>query len=208
MESAGSRLLRRLVWILIGVIILGIVCYAGLMITAMWNSSDQIRGESSVMIVLGCRIREDRPTNILKDRLDKALEYLEDHEEMTVIVSGGQRKDEPRTEASAMAEYLTEGGVDPDRILVEDRSVNTLENLVNTRQMMLDLGYDIDGNILVVSSGFHLTRVKMIWQRVYGSTDNLSLLSAPTSQLPSAVRGILREPIGLIKSFLFDWPAS
>ena len=54
---------------------------------------------------------------------------LTEHPDVHVIVSGGQGKDEEVTEAYAMAQYLKNAGIDRERIVQEDVSVNTLENL-------------------------------------------------------------------------------
>ena len=58
--------------------------------------------------------------------------------------------------------------------------------------------------MVVVSNGFHLTRVRMLWNRVCGGDYNLSTLAAPSSHLPSRLKMYLREPLALVKSFLFD----
>ena len=73
----------------------------------MYGAYDHIQGEPEVMVILGCQVRQDGPSVLLRDRLDEALDYLEDHPDMTVVVSGGQGPDEPTSEAQAMADYLT-----------------------------------------------------------------------------------------------------
>lgn len=50
-----------------------------------------------------------------------------------VVVSGGQGMDEEVSEAFAMKEYLTNKGISEDRIIMEDKSTNTLENIKNTK---------------------------------------------------------------------------
>ena len=69
------------------------------------------------MVILGCQVKPWGPSILLQDRLDEALGYLEDHPDMTVVVSGGQGPDEPSTEAQAMADYLIEHGISEDTIL-------------------------------------------------------------------------------------------
>lgn len=41
--------------------------------------------------------------------------------------------DEEVSEAFAMKEYLTNKGISEDRIIMEDKSTNTLENIKNTK---------------------------------------------------------------------------
>ena len=87
------------------------------------------------LIVLGCGIRRDgTPTPLLRGRLDLAKEFYEKQlaetgRQALFVVSGGQGPDEIRPEAHAMRDYLAASGIDPERILVEDRSTDTLENM-------------------------------------------------------------------------------
>jgi len=53
-----------------------------------------------------------------------------------VITSGGRGADEARSEASAMAEYLVDHGIPAERILLEDQSTTTLENLRNSKAII------------------------------------------------------------------------
>ena len=87
------------------------------------------------LIVLGCGIRKDgTPTPLLKGRLDLAKSFYDEQIRETgkiprFVVSGGQGPDEPRPEADAMADYLLSQGVPEERILREDRSADTAENM-------------------------------------------------------------------------------
>ena len=90
------------------------------------------------IIVLGAQVRGRKITDSLKRRLDSALAYLKEHPDVHVIVSGGQGKDEEVTEAYAMAQYLENAGIDRGRIIQEDASVNTLENLKFSRKLIED----------------------------------------------------------------------
>ena len=56
--------------------------------------------------------------------------------------------------------------------------------------------------VLIVSNGFHLTRARMLAERA--GFDNISTLAAPSSHLPSRLKMYVREPLALVKSFLFD----
>ena len=157
-----------------------------------------------MMIVLGCQVKSYGPSQTLQDRLDTALDYLEDHPDMTVVVSGGQGPDEPTTEAQAMYDYLVEHGVDSGQILQEGESHNTAQNLRYTMQLLSEEGYDTTQEMLVVSSDFHLARVRMLWGRVWGSDENLSTLAAPVTHTPTAIQMFFREPLALVKSFVLD----
>ena len=182
----------------------GALCFGGLFAAVLHGSYDHIQGDPQIMIVLGCQVKPWGPSILLQDRLDKALDYLEDHPDMTVVVSGGQGPDEHVTEVRAMADYLMEHGVGEENILLEEESHNTVQNLTYSVQLLAEQGFDTTQDIVVVSNGFHLTRVRMLFERVWDGDENLSTLAAPSSHIPSRIKMYIREPLALVKSFVLD----
>lgn len=180
----------------------GVLSFAILLGLVLSGSYDHISGDPQVMIILGCQVRQNGPSVLLQDRLDEALGYLEDHPDMTVVVSGGQGDDEPTTEAQAMAEYLMEHGVEEENILLEDESHNTTQNFQYSKALLAQEDIDDSDGVLVVSNGFHLTRARMLAERA--GFDNVSTLAAPESHMPSRLYMYIREPLALVKSFVFD----
>ncbi len=78
--------------------------------------------------------------------------------------------------------------------------------------LMEEKGWSLTDDVILVSSGFHLSRIEMLWDRariarlpgeVYDD-QYISTLAAPVSHKPSAVQMFFREPLALIKSFVFD----
>ena len=200
----GRRRLPPWAKALFALILAGAVAFSALLGAVLYGSHDHVKGEPQIMVVLGCSVKPWGPSILLQDRLDKALDYLEEHPDMLVVVSGGQGPDEPTTEAQAMYDYLVEHGADGERILQEGQSHNTVQNLRYTADLLADEGYDTTQDILVVSSGFHLTRVRMLWTRVWGGDENLSTLVAPATHTLSRLKMYVREPLALVKSFVFD----
>ena len=180
----------------------GVLSFAILLGLVLSGSYDHISGDPQVMIILGCQVRQNGPSVLLQDRLDEALGYLEDHPDMTVVVSGGQGDDEPTTEAQAMADYLVEHGVEEENILLEGESHNTTQNFQYSKALLAQEDIDDSDGVLVVSNGFHLTRARMLAERA--GFDNVSTLAAPESHLPSRLYMYIREPLALVKSFVFD----
>jgi uncharacterized SAM-binding protein YcdF (DUF218 family) len=191
--------------VVLALILAGVLTFTALLGVVLSGAHDSISGDPQIMIILGCQVKSWGPSVLLQDRLDKALEYLEDHPDMTIVVSGGQGADEPTSEAQAMYDYLTENGVDGEQILLEDTSSNTWQNLTYTLALLKeqDEGQKA-GQVLVVSNGFHLSRVRMLFGRAWEGTYTLSTLAAPESHLPSRLAMYVREPLALIKSFLLD----
>ncbi|OUN20919.1 hypothetical protein B5G34_13290 [Flavonifractor sp. An82] len=196
---------RKPAWLLallavVLVLALGFVVLLGLVLT---GARDSVTGQPQVMVILGCKVESWGPSVLLQDRLDKALDYLEDHPDLTIVVSGGQGPDEHQSEAQCMFDYLTDHGVDGDQILLEDRSHNTWENIRFTQELLEQEGVDAS-QVVVVSNGFHLTRVRMLWGRVWEGEYTLSTLAAPSSHVPSRLKMYIREPLALVKSYFFD----
>lgn len=208
---AGRRhWLRNVILLLVG---LGLICFGALQIVIAVNDTTRLVGEPEVMVIFGCQVRPDGPSILLRDRLDTALDYLEDHPDMRIVVSGGKGDNEHISEAQAMYDYLTEHGVDGEQILMEDQSHNTWQNVNNTLVLMQREGWDITADVVLVSSGFHLARIQMLWDRRWSQADKeyflyddqqISTLNAPVSHFPSAVQMFFREPLALVKSFVFD----
>ena len=190
----------------LALLLAGALAFGALFGAVMYGAYDHIQGEPRLMVILGCQVKPWGPSVLLQDRLDTALAYLEEHPEMTVVVTGGQGDDEPVSEAQCMYDYLTEHGVDGSRIVKEDRSRNTWQNINYTLALFQDGTVAPAEQILLVSSGFHLTRIRMLWERVWPGTYTLSVLAAPVSHAPSAVQMFFREPLALVKSWLLDRP--
>ena len=80
----------------------------GCIISGFSRNTDQ---ELDYIIVLGAQMKTSGPSRVLQYRLDAAYEYLTAHPNTGVIVSGGQGKNEPVSEAAGMYEYLVKKGI-------------------------------------------------------------------------------------------------
>ena len=211
--NSPQRKKRHWLTALLVLILAGVLAFGALEFV-IWRGSQGRTAQSvdgpEVMVVFGCQVRKDGPSILLRDRLDTALAYLEGHPETRVVVTGGKGDDEHQSEAQAMYDYLTARGVSGAKILMEDKSRNTHQNIQYTLDLMNSGPFwdsivtpDQCGYVLV-SSDFHLSRILMLWQRATGRLDNGSTLPAPVSHAPSRVHMFFREPLALVKSFLFD----
>lgn len=105
-------------------------------------------------VVLGARVIGKKPSYNLEKRLEKAYNYLQESPDTKAVLSGGKGPGEDISEAQAMYEYLTGRGISGDRLILEDRSVNTDQNL----------GYSIakmtgsKEKVVIISNRFHLYR--------------------------------------------------
>lgn len=115
------------------------------------------------IIVLGAQIRGRVITGTLKRRLDKALVYLQKNAETLCIVSGGQGRGEAVSEAQAMADYLIANGIAEERVILENQSKSTYENLVNCLEIIDEPEQDKVG---IVTNNFHIYRATKYAQMI------------------------------------------
>ncbi|MFI5586403.1 YdcF family protein [Amycolatopsis sp. NPDC051758] len=78
-----------------------------------------------------------------------------------LITSGGQGPGEDLPESHAMADYLVDRGVPRDRILLEDRSRTTQENLAYSAEIMRERRGPAY-RCVVVTNNFHVMRAALI----------------------------------------------
>lgn len=124
--------------------------------------SDIPDGDADYLIVLGAKVNPNGPSLTLRKRIDAAYEYLSEHPDTIVVASGGQGSDEPISEARCIADELIAMGISADRILLEDRSTDTAENIQYSRELIED---SPDITVLVLSNDFHCFRAAGIARR-------------------------------------------
>lgn len=115
---------------------------------------------SDCIVVLGAKVHPDGSlSRTLRWRCDRAWEAWRDGVAGDIIVCGGRGGDEPCSEACAMAVRLRELGAPDDRIVREDASRNTMENLRGAGQIMAARGWR---TAAIVTSDYHLQRALWI----------------------------------------------
>lgn len=153
----------------------------------------------------------DQVSKLLADRLDKAIEiYQRDPTPPMLIPSGGRGGDETVTEAAAMAGYLKEHGIPMAKIIMEDRSATTMENLTNS-QKLIDL--DMTGHkkdqayIALVTSNYHVYRALRCCRKIGLNCTGIGSRVAPYYWPSATIRefaAVHREKKHLI-IFLVGW---
>lgn len=115
--------------------------------------------DAEYVIVLGAAVYGEKPSITLEHRLEGAIRYLNGNPDTKVVVSGGQGEGEDISEAECMRRYLLENGIEPERILTEDRSTSTKENLAFSKAVIKADGRGAE-RVVIVSSAYHLYRAK------------------------------------------------
>ncbi len=199
---AGGIILKRGIPIPVGVkigggLFFGLCLLIFLTVEGLIFSGMFARGKENLdyLIVLGAQVRGKEPSRALRKRLDRAVSYLEKNPKTAVVVSGGMGAGEEITEAEAMAAYLLEKGIEAGRIVLEDRSTNTVENLKFTGELI-----DRKASIGLVTNNFHIYRsCQLAKKQGYTDVCGLAAPSDPVFQ----VHYLVREFFAVMKEWIF-----
>ncbi|RZT02796.1 YdcF family protein [Cuneatibacter caecimuris] len=128
------------------------------------------RKRADYIIVLGGGLKNGKVTPLLAARVDAALKFAWKQSKTgrkppLLIMSGGQGEDEPLSEAEAMKEYAMEQGYDESRILLEDQSGNTAENMKFSREIMEEHSEGKPYRCVYATSSYHLLRAGIYARR-------------------------------------------
>ena len=148
----------------------------------------------SYMVVLGAKVRSTGPSVSLWDRIYGARDYLEAHEDVIAVVSGGQGADEPMTEARAMYEALVDLGIPPERIWLEEKATSTWENITYSLDLIESTTGTRPDKIGVLSSEYHLFRASLLAEKC--GVDFVGI-PAETSRFSQKVNHFMREIAGV-----------
>ncbi len=186
--------------VLIFVIILLLSVFGVLEFLVISGATDKNKDEADYVVVLGAGLRGEEISLTLKQRLDATLEIFKGE---TVIVTGGQGYNETIPEAVAMKKYLVENGLSEEKIILEDKSENTKENLDNAKNIIKEhSGKELsDVKVKIITSDYHCYRAKMLAERQgYFNISSYGARSHPLL-VPSHY---IREALALAKSFILD----
>lgn len=184
-------ILKKILFILFIIVLVIFLICEGLIISKMHIKE---KNDLDYIIVLGAQVYENRPSSVLKYRLDRAITYLNENPNALCIVSGGKGENEPFSEGYGMKEYLVKNNIAENRIIIEDKSKSTKENLVNSKKIINDETKTIG----IVTNNFHMYRALLIAKKeninAYGVVASSKVLYLPNN--------LLREFLALIKSYL------
>ncbi len=113
--------------------------------------------DEEAVIVLGCGLHGSVPSGNLADRLNTAIDYSSKNTDAVIVVSGGQGPQEDCTEAEAMYKYLTDRGIDSEKIILENRAASTNENYRFSKEI-LDNMFGREYEVVYITNSFHSYR--------------------------------------------------
>lgn len=165
----------------------------------LYNAFDDDKAiKADFVIIPGAQVLEDRPSLILKHRLQKAIPYILDNAGVSVIVSGSQGADEIYTEAEVMKRYLIENGVNKNQIIKEEKALNSYENVKYSKEIFDYISENNEPKVLIVTTDYHMFRMKMLFKNqgieAYGISVPLYYTVVPITYA--------REVFSVVKAFV------
>jgi vancomycin permeability regulator SanA len=155
----GCELIKRVVcwrgWKIIVLLLMLFFVLSAVLI--IWDGVTDELGQADVALVMGAKVKPDgTPSNRLKARLDTALSLYAQGLFEQVIVSGGLGW-EGYDEAEVMAQYLVDGGIPEERIIVDSRGYDTYQTALNASEIMETHGMH---SVIIITQYFHVSRTK------------------------------------------------
>lgn len=147
------------------------------------------------VILLGAGLRGTYPTNPYRVRIERAYEYMSKNENTILIASGGQGFGESISEAKCARDILVAKGIDESRIILEEKSTSTEENL----KFCMDILGNPNVEVGIITNGFHEYRANLIAKDI-GYTN---VVSVPAITLfPVGIHYAVREFFGIAQYIL------
>jgi len=154
------------------IIVFCFLLYTGLSVLSYSFGNDE--EQSDAAIVLGAAAWNGKPSPVLKERINHAIELYKEGKVDYIIFTGGTAPGEVKSESKASMEYAIEQGVRKEHIIIEEKSMETKENLEYAVAEVKKAGYDFDSYILV-SDPLHMKRSVLLAEEL-----NLNVHSSPT----------------------------
>lgn len=154
----------KALWITIHVCCISFAVYASAISICMIIAMKIKPSADATAIILGAQVKPWGASRLLKQRIAAAENYLFHHPDAKAIASGGQGNNEPMSEAECIYRDLIADGVDPDRIYIENRSVNTEQNLLYSAAVIKS--HQLNADIATVSDSYHQLRARIIAHKI------------------------------------------
>lgn len=197
--------MTKMIFIIIGILVLiGAALAVSAMIAIHQGAKGQEVESDTPAVVLGCHVKDGRPSRILGERIDAAYEYLNAHPQAIAVLSGGQGEDEAISEAECMYRELTARGIDGNRLYKEESSVNTPTNLRHSRAILeealgADSAWSKTHEIALITSEFHCYRGCL-----HAKQEGLRPVAvASETAMPYVIPFYVREIVAVVYTWFF-----
>lgn len=187
-----QKKLRRYLAIVISLVIVYIMI---LQIFMYRYSHMELPSRADYLIVLGARVKGEAPSLSLRYRINTAAQYLEDNSQTIAIVSGGKGNGENMSEAEVMKLELIEHGIPEHRILMEDKSTSTEENIAFSKTFIPAKAK----KGLIVTNDYHVYRAVSVARKAGLSVQGLAADTPKRALIQSYIREYVALTVYFIK---------
>ena len=172
-----------------------VFCFLFIGINSYLQYKHKVPKNADYIIVLGAGLKKNKPTLALKYRIETAADYAKENPKTKMIVSGGLGKDELISEAECMKIELIKLGIEENRIIKEDLSTNTYENMKFSKNYIQE-----NEKGIIVTNDYHLFRSIKLAKKQGLQIVGLPA-KTPTVILPTAY---IRECLSILKALYYD----
>ena len=186
-----AKVTKTVVTIILAAGLLVVSITEGVIIHASFGNPEE---PVDYVVVLGAKVNRDGPSVSLWARICAAYTYLDEHPNVTAVLSGGQGTDEPITEAECMYRELVSLGIDPARLWIEGSATSTWENLNYSLDIIEEKTGRRPEKLGVLSSEYHLFRASL-----FAKACGVEFVGIPakTSRFPQKINHFMREVAGV-----------
>ncbi len=160
------------------------------------QAADKPQQKEATVVVLGCGLKGDNPSLMLRQRIDAAADYLKAHPALKAVCTGGQGPGENLSEGACIKRELLAAGIEEERLFVEDRSTSTSENLAYAMEIIRAEGLPED--LIIISHEFHLYRACHMAARMGLNSESVAA-KTPAWLFPTF---FLRECFAILKEWI------
>jgi len=174
-----------------GVISLLLIVFAIGIAISIWNYGKvDEKAPADVAIVLGAAISDGEVSPVYRERINHAITLYEEGTVDFIILTGGFGEGSYKSDSQVAKEYALSQDVPEERILIEEKSTITEENLEFSKEIMEE--NDLE-TAIIISDPLHMKRA-MLMAKDY----NITALSSPTTtsmykSLKTKIPFLLRE---------------
>src|SRR6516164_3957338 len=154
--------MKRAVWNAGGIALAALLIYVAFLSLRIEQQSTRDEAQpADVILVLGAAEYRGRPSQVLRARLDHALELYERKLAPRILTTGGAGGDPVFTEGGVGRSYLMSRGVPSEAVIVETEGESTVHSTALAAEIIRRMGLN---SVIVVSDGYHVYRVKRMLQ--------------------------------------------
>ncbi len=160
-NGVAVRIFRIATACLVGAVQLVFLVVGGFVVSKIGSKAPE---DVDALIVLGAKVNGTEPSYALEERIVSAADYLLENPGTICVATGGHGSGEI-SEAECIARGLERRGIDRSRVIIEDKSTDTAQN-IGYALSLLSEKYDDVKTIAVVTNNFHVCRAMLVTEKL------------------------------------------